>query len=329
MEVSKKDQVDLNDHIITTIEKGATLGEMAWLNAAPRSATIRALTEVKLLKISAQNIQKLADTEAGFYKLFQHLSQNLSQHLRYTDEFAVLALENEIRGNKMRIALSYFMLNIFVVLCLYSFLLALLSEQVKAISTSSFITVLFLSFLLIFFYLIKISSHLPLHTFGLTLKNWRQAISEALFYTLIIMILITLIKWMMIRILPSYADVQLFEPYKSLHLKYTHFEPKLLWLMSVMLYCFIVVPFQEILARGGIQAPLMAFLEGKHKTLVANITANLIFSTMHLYISIKFALLVFIPGLYFGWLFGRHKTLLGPLVAHIMLGVYAVLILGI
>ena len=57
-----------------------------------------------------------------------------------------------------------------------------------------------------------------------------------------------------------------------------------------------------------------------HKAAVAVLVSNLLFSAMHLFMSLEIALLVFIPGVYFGWLYSRTHNLLGVWIAHALVG---------
>lgn len=56
--------------------------------------------------------------------------------------------------------------------------------------------------------------------------------------------------------------------------------------------------------------------------------SNLIFSTMHLFMSVNLALLIFLAGIYFGWLYSRTRNLLGVTLAHALLGAWWFWIIG-
>jgi membrane protease YdiL (CAAX protease family) len=67
---------------------------------------------------------------------------------------------------------------------------------------------------------------------------------------------------------------------------------------------------------------------GKHRILIAVFISNLMFSMTHLHISTRFALLAFLPGLFWGWQYARHKNLIGISISHIVIGLSASIFIG-
>lgn len=51
--------------------------------------------------------------------------------------------------------------------------------------------------------------------------------------------------------------------------------------------------------------------------------ANIIFSAAHLYVSPGLAVMAFVAGLFWGWLYARQGTLVGVSVSHVLLGFWA------
>ncbi len=50
---------------------------------------------------------------------------------------------------------------------------------------------------------------------------------------------------------------------------------------------------------------------------------------MHIHLSAVLAYVVFIPSLFWGWLYNREPTLIGPVISHLMIGTWAIFVLGI
>jgi hypothetical protein len=100
--------------------------------------------------------------------------------------------------------------------------------------------------------------------------------------------------------------------------------------LLVFVYCIFIV-VQEFIARGVIISTILNFLEGvKHSRLGAIIMSSMLFSAQHLHLpSIAFAVLVFIPGIFWGWLFVRHRSILGVSISHIIIGIWTIQILGL
>jgi membrane protease YdiL (CAAX protease family) len=87
--------------------------------------------------------------------------------------------------------------------------------------------------------------------------------------------------------------------------------------------------FQEFIIRGVFQSSLERFLVGKYRVYLAIIISNVMFMGYHQPLSWVFPLLVVIPGLFWGWLYFRHRTLIGVCISHLILGVWAFFIVGI
>jgi len=101
------------------------------------------------------------------------------------------------------------------------------------------------------------------------------------------------------------------------------------WIISGMLIYAVFSILQEFIARGVLQGTLEKFFEFKYKKWIANIVTSAIFASIHIHLSPIFALSVIFPSLLWGWLYSRHKTLIGPALSHITIGWWAIFALGI
>ncbi len=90
--------------------------------------------------------------------------------------------------------------------------------------------------------------------------------------------------------------------------------------MFFFLY-LVFAPVQEFLTRGVFQSAIERILTGPHATRMAIITTSLLFSAVHTTFSLPFALVSLFASLYWGHLFARYRTLAGPALSHVMLGV--------
>ncbi len=90
----------------------------------------------------------------------------------------------------------------------------------------------------------------------------------------------------------------------------------------------LFVPIQEMVARSGIQSSLMMFLRPKHRVPMSIFMSTLLFSSTHLHTSLQFAVLVFPMGLFWGWLYSRHPTLVGVVFSHLLIGIWAVFVVS-
>jgi len=88
------------------------------------------------------------------------------------------------------------------------------------------------------------------------------------------------------------------------------------------------VPLQELIVRGSIQGALERSLLGEHRVRNAILASNAIFAAGHLHVSITLAVVVFVSGLFWGWLYSRQHSLVGVSVSHLLLGLTALEIVG-
>jgi membrane protease YdiL (CAAX protease family) len=83
-----------------------------------------------------------------------------------------------------------------------------------------------------------------------------------------------------------------------------------------------LTPIQEFVARYCLQAPLQAFLPGTvlQRRLLSILISNLLFAGAHMHISGAFALVAFIPGIFWGWIFARTNSLFAAATSHFLIG---------
>ncbi|MCY1379099.1 CPBP intramembrane metalloprotease [compost metagenome] len=93
---------------------------------------------------------------------------------------------------------------------------------------------------------------------------------------------------------------------------------------TVLAYGLYVLlsPVQEFVARGLMQGALTRMLTGRWVPLQAILVSNAVFSISHQHLGLGYALAVFVPGLFWGWLYHRHGSLLGVCVSHAIIGLW-------
>ena len=322
LEISRYDAKHKQNHVIATLKAGDTVGEVSLLDSGLRSASACAKLPCRLRSISFGDLQEIANRDKAIYSIFYHLTKNIGQRLRHSNDVALQALEKQLDEFKTRVTLGNFFVYIVIMLSLFTFSLDGLKYVMNVGKNSSYITLpLTLAFFVFFIIFMKTSSF-PLSTFGLTLANWKKAIVEGIVFTIPFGIVILALKWLLINHVSGYMGKPLIEGIASMNA-----DPKTWWTF-LFIYVLIVAPLQEFLSRGGLQGPLEEFLSSKYKVPLAILVSNLLFSTMHLFMSLEIALLVFIPGVYFGWLYSRTHNLLGVWIAHALVGTIGLSIVG-
>lgn len=326
LEISKYDAKYKQDYVIHTLHPGDSVGELALLDSGPRSASVRAKTVTCLRKLSFADIREIANKDNAINGIFFQLSKNISQRLRCTNDVVRDALEKQVDEYKTRVSMGNFVVNVIIALCLIAFGLDGLKYAMSIAPTSSYVTLPLTFSLLIFIYFLMRSSNLPWSSFGFTLTNLKRSVYEGVGFTCIIMILIVCLKWVLIQLIPAYEVRALIEPYALFKNPTDHTMQ--VWLALFAIYGLFVAPLQELMARGALQGLLEQFLTGEHKVFLSIIASNLIFSTAHLFMSFQIGLLVFVGGLYLGWLYSRTHNLVGVWVAHWLMGSWALSVVG-
>jgi CRP-like cAMP-binding protein len=327
VEISKFDEKYKQHYVIHTLHAGDSVGEVALLDSGPRSASVRAKTHTRLRKLSFADIHEIANKDKAIYSICFQLSKNISQRLRVTNDVARDALEKQVDEYKTRVAMGNFVVNVIIALCLIAFALDGLKYAMSIAPTSSYVTLPLTFFLLIFIFSLMRSSNLPWSSFGFTLTNLKRSIYEGVGFTCIIMVLIVGLKWVLIHSIPAYEGRSLIEPYALFKNPADHTIE--VWLTLLVVYGLFVAPLQELMARGALQGLLEQFLTGKHKVFLSIIASNLIFSTAHIFMSFEIGILVFVGGLYLGWLYSRTHNLVGVWVAHWLCGSWALSVVGL
>lgn len=321
-EVFKKEPELDYEHRLSTLSAGDSIGEMAILDSKPRSASVRAVSDCSLLMLNSDKLHSLsAAEESTCSKIKSNLSREMSERLRQTNELTVRSLRMQLAEEKSRVAMGILICMLLVGICLYVFSLQVLLNLAQAASATTVVSVnIILLFSAMSIFVIKKGGY-PFSMYGLTLKNWRQSLIESILWLIPILALLCVLKWLYLTRYPGAQDYPLLS--LGQHLKMSR--------SSLLLTCLaysVFAPVQEFIARGCFQTSFQNFLVGKHKTLIAIVISNLMFSMIHLHISIRFALLAFIPGLFWGWQYARQKTLIGISISHIIIGLSASIFIG-
>jgi CRP-like cAMP-binding protein len=322
LEITRYDTKHKQHHTIAVLKAGDTVGEVSLLDSGLRSASACAKSFCRLRSISFDDLHAIADKDKTIYSIFYHLAKNISERLRHSNDVALQAMERQLDEFRTRVTLGNFFVYVVIIMSLYTFGLDGLKYVMNVGKNSSYVTLpLTLVFVILFIFLMK-TSDFPLKTFGLTLENWRRAIFEGIVFTIPFAAVILAVKWLLVNYVPHYMGRPLIEGLAKMSA-----DPKTWWTF-LFIYILIVAPLQEFLSRGGLQGPLEEFLSSKYKIPLAILVSNLLFSTMHLFMSLEIGLLVFVPGVYFGWLYSRTHNLLGVWIAHALVGTIGLSIVG-
>jgi len=347
--VEKTDTESQTQLQLAVLGANAVVGELAILDNAPRSASVRALKPTTVYVLSISKLRMLSDDQIThnkifaslaeladeakalvaetslFPKLMTNLAKGIGKRLRSTNDAVVDSLRRELRHTKARVVMGKLIITVIVILSVYIMVLKLLEELHYKFFSSTLVSAPLIAIFGVIVYWEIAKTGYPLRFYGLTLRNWRPAVKESLLVTILMLALMVLFKWILIHTTTEYANHPLFE------LKMLHPNPGItesLALFGLLIY-LIFVPLQELIVRGALQSSFQELLISPHKTLMSILLSNLLFSVTHFHISIVVGLSVFLPGLFWGWLYSRHRTLVGVSISHQIFGIWALSIIGL
>lgn len=305
---------------LAKLSKGEIVGEMVLFENAARSASAKTIEPSVLLCFDLEKIKSDPNYLDIYAKFTAFFGEKISKRLRFTNEVTVEVL-------KERLAIGNFAVNIIAITTLYAFSLQMLQKLKSYMSNSTLVTIIVLVMFCYFIISMMIKSGYPLKTFGVTVDNWRKSVIEATLYTIPLLLTIMLLKYCLITFNPKLSHFALFDPMSIFK---TAADVNLKVYFAALFGYILFVPIQELIVRSGIQSALQKFLTGsKRKTMWSSIIlSNILFAGGHSHISAGFALSVFIPGIFWGWLFAKQNSLIGVSVSHILIGVWGAFIIG-
>ncbi|KHF39914.1 CPBP family glutamic-type intramembrane protease [Halalkalibacter okhensis] len=233
--------------------------------------------------------------------------------------------EKQKQERKPYKALALLTTNLLAVASIYTLLLISLTTFVEATGVSTYVDIsIIIGFAAVMVMIMKQSGY-SFQSFGVTIKNWKQHSKEAVLYTFPVLLFFLILKWGLITFIPAFSHMPLINieaTFEDIGFTYSMFA------FSVVVYILFSI-VQEFIARAGLQSAFSLFLpDSKWKVLLSIVLSNLLFAMAHSHINIWFALTAFIPGLYWGWMFEKQRSIVGVSISHMLIGIWVIFILG-
>lgn len=321
--VTKSGSLDNDDYKadLTTLQPYDTVGEFAFLDEQPRSANVIAKDDdCEVLAIPYHHLKKMT-----LPVLYQTIAKKLSLNIRKSNEVILQKIKEELEHNKKLVNMGRFITYVLFLMAFYDLALKGFVSLANNTYTSMFASTSVIAIFTFVLYIMIRKMGNRLKDYGVNTNNWKQAIPESIFFSSIFLIILTGIKGMYsFKHHIPLIDLQAIVPIANLY----SFQFFIWYITGIVIYIIFSI-FQEFISRGILQSSLIHFLQHDHRYLHANIITSAIFSAMHIHLSATLALVVFIPSFFWGWLYNRHRTLISPIISHIMIGTWAVFILGI
>lgn len=310
----------LEQFIIAKLTAGDLVGEGSFTRGIPRSASVRCLSETKLLALSPDQAKKLElEFPAVFGTIMKNLAGHISHQLALTTTNEVRSLKTELQNSILNSKANLFFSYVIGLLCIYNLTISRISQLSIDADKASIISAIIIVTFCLGLILMVWQSKLPLRIIGLTTELWQSSLKESLLWTAVIVSGMVGVKWALVTFVPNYQHLPVFD--FDLSQRYMGLNFILYGLHS---------PIQEFVARGVLQGSLQHFFSGKNVALRAIIVSNALFSATHVHLMEGLlGVIVFIPGLFWGWLYSRNQNLIGVSVSHLIIGWFGLFFLNL
>jgi hypothetical protein len=267
--------------------------------------------------------------QVGYRQIFFKVATALGlSHPEMAKEHLVqennLMLFNQNELERRVLGTQYFVSGALLMFCAYITFLNMVSGHIVGQSGTVPVTLGFFTACLIAYPWQLRRAHLPGSAVGLSLVNTRVAVKEALIGVAPLLFIAIFFKWILIHTVPSLSHDPLFDIQGTIN-KFGSLDK---YLSAAAAYMFLSVPLQELIMRGGVQGCLQMIFTGRKNMWQPILVANALFASVHMLISPFAAIIIFFPGLYWGWLFARHHNLIGVCVSHAIFGGSAFFLMG-
>jgi CRP-like cAMP-binding protein/membrane protease YdiL (CAAX protease family) len=313
---------------IAELRSGDVLGELKIVDPQPSSASVIAVTQVTALAMDLDTFAGSPALTAVREILLRNVGRILAAKLRSTTGDGADAMQRELDESRARVHAGRFIVLIFTMLATYQ--LAISALDLVPGSVRPLTSVLSFIFVIWAFIPVALSlrrSPFPLASYGLTMRRSGQIAVQSLIWTIPLLLVVVVLKQAWIWWTPSMAGQPLFEPASVFD---GHPFDLGIYLFAVCLY-LIHAPLQELVARAGLQGTLQHFIPTRVGRInwKAILISNLLFAASHSFIGFWFCVAAFVPGLFWGWMFARQRSLVGVIVSHIAIGVWAIFVVGV
>ena len=310
------------------LRSGDVLGELKIVDPQPSSASVVAVTRVTAVAIDLDafaHSPALADARAT---VLGNVGKVLAERLRARTIQGADFIQHELEEGRARAHAGRFIVLMFAMIATYQLALAALVLVPRTARPPNSI----LAFVFAIWTVIPVALSLrhnpfPLASYGLTIRAGGHIALQALIWTIPLLVLLLVLKMALMRWAPSMADRPLFDP--AALFAGRPFDLAF-YLLAILLYA-IHAPLQEFVARAGLQGTLQHFIPVSPGSInwKAILISNLLFASAHCFIGLWFSLAAFVPGLFWGWMFARQRSIIGVMASHIVVGLWAIFALGV
>jgi membrane protease YdiL (CAAX protease family) len=294
-------------------------------NYSDKDITLTPSSDAKIYILRISDLKN----QMHFFHIYEIIAQNLG--IESTENFeSVTDLKKLIRfyrnelGHRL-LCTQVFIITIISLLCLYIVSLQFIESSISQKGNAIFVTFIFTLISTVILFIALRITNLPPAAIGFTFTNTRIAVIEGILLTIPGILVMIIFKWILILTVPAFHHLSIFD----IHADINGLGGTRHFLLALIEYPILSVTLQEIVFRSGIQG-FMQYIYADNKTMVIPIVGtSIIFATMHIMMSPIAPLLIFIPSLFWGWLFAKHHNLIGVCISHSLFGIVGFFFMGI
>jgi CRP-like cAMP-binding protein len=312
---------------IGELQVGDTFGEVKIVDRQPSSASVVAVTRVTAVAIDLDAFDRHEALAEARATVWRNVGEILAERLRRTSTTGADAIQRELAESRERVYAGRFFLFVFCTVAgiqlAFSAVALIPAARRPPLTVQSFFFIVWTAIPL---WLSLRQSPFPRESYGLTFREGWAHTRQALAWTTPLLLALLLLKLVSIHWMPSMAGRPLFDP--GAVLPGRPFDGRLYALFALM-YA-IHSPLQEFVGRAVLQGSIQHFLRVPPGRVNWKIIAmsSLLFASSHVIAGFWFAVATFVPGLFWGWMFARQRSLIGVSVSHIVSGWWAFFALG-
>ncbi len=306
--------VDTSGYIkIFEMTEDSYFGELSFLDSSPRSAAIRAKENTTLYILKKNDLIEKTKNSAVLNELYRNIAIIASERVRNTTTGYVGSLEKQVELLNDK---AYFTGFLITVLGAYSIVLVLTNLLNNVWSSVNIyelkFTWIFLLLVALPVLLFVIKNREPWHFFGVTLYNWKRSLIEGVTFSFAFIAIAFALLTLAGNMGWTPKDDTSFMSF--------------LYMMFVRNFPFFVLYFlhsfgQEFVARGVFQNSIQKAFDDE-KGWKSVFLASFVFGVSHIPYGSLLVVFTLISGVFFGFIFLRHKNLIGVSIVHSILGAF-------
>lgn len=292
------------------LKEGNMFGEMSFMDASPRAATVKATKETTVWTLSRKDLES---TSIEILTIVNKILTNIATinivRLRESNKSYIVNLRAGLRKLQRRNEIGELLLISLLFLGLFRYLDFELHRWVPQLPLSEYDWSYWFLTVIPIIIIVK-SFHIYFDEIGLTFRHWKKTLMQSLSVIAGGIISLLLLKWVLNNLVYESVGKYFINPANQ--------PVNLLLFPLYFAYCCV----NELIGRGLLISSFRRFLEeetGKRSVILSACVMGLI----QLPVGIRSAAVAFVSSLILGYIFLWQKTLLGVVFIHAVIGFFA------